>query len=701
MSTSLRIYARFTPGVVSLFTFLSISNQSFAHKEEIETVVVEGRQINLLGDAISSSEGVVSQREISIRPLSRTGEVLELVPGMVVTQHSGSGKANQYFLRGFNLDHGTDFATFVDDMPVNMRSHGHGQGYTDLNFLIPETVSQIAYKKGAYYADVGDFSGAGSASISTAEILDNGQFKISLGEYGFQRALLMNSFDSGKGSNLFALEAQRYDGPWADIDEDIKKLNFLGKHTLHLDNAQHLSFTVMAYENEWNSADQIPLRAVESGIIDEFGSLDDTVGGETSRYSFNVNYRSSSLEASAYFIDYQLNLWSNFTYFLENEDTGDQFEQVDDRTIFGGKLSYLTENTFKHLKTNNRFGVEWRADDINEVGLYQTQARERLDVIRSDQIQENSLGLFWENRIQWTDRLRSIFGLRYDYFDFDVNNQADINFAGVDLDQNSGQSNDYLFSIKSSLVYLFDNAWEGYVSVGQGFHSNDARGTTIQVDPIDGRSVDSVDPLVRSFGYEVGARGFITDKLNTSITLWALELDSELLFVGDAGNTEASRATKRKGLELTAYYRFSNVWSLDLEYAYADGEFTEFNEDSSLNDVEIPGAISNVLQAGLNADFSEAWFGSLRARYFGKRPLTEDGSVESDSTTTWNLRIGYRSEKWDLSADILNLTDSDDHDVDYFYESRLFTEPEGVATEDIHYHVIEPRTLRVSATYKF
>ena len=687
--------------MISCIYLLGFGVQLMAHDDKLETLVVDGRQINLLGDAVSSSEGVVGQNEIAIRPISRTGEVLELVPGMVVTQHSGSGKANQYFLRGFNLDHGTDFATYIDDMPVNMRSHGHGQGYTDINFLIPETVGKIAYKKGAYYADVGDFSGAGAAHISTAETFKQGVVQLSFGEFGFQRALLLDSFDTANSSTLFALEGQRYDGPWSDISEDVEKINFLGKHILHLDGKQHLSFTAMAYDNQWNSADQIPLRAVEIGIIDEFGSLDDTVGGETSRYSFNVNYRSEVFEASAYIIDYRLNLWSNFTYFLENEDTGDQFEQVDDRVIFGGKATYLTKGLFKDLKTTNRFGVEWRADDIEEVGLYQTQARERLAVVRSDAVQESSFGAFWENRIQWTENLRSVVGLRYDYFDFDVDNLAELNFSDVDLNENSGQNNDDLLSAKASLVYLFDNAWEAYASIGQGFHSNDARGTTIQVDPTNGSPVDSVDPLVRSFGYELGARGFISDQLNTSITVWALELDSELLFVGDAGNTEASFGTERKGIELTAYYRFSNEWSLDIEYAYADGKFVEFDEGVSRDEDQIPGAISNVFQAGLNADFSEAWYGSLRLRHFGRRPLTEDGSVQSDSTTTWNARFGYRSLRWDVVLDILNLTDSDDHDIDYFYESRLATEASGVATEDIHFHVIEPRSLRVSVAYKF
>ncbi|WP_269619988.1 TonB-dependent receptor [Zhongshania sp. BJYM1] len=671
-------------------------NQVIAAEQKIETVEVEGRRINLVGEAVSASEGIVGQQEISLRPLLRTGEVLELVPGMVVTQHSGTGKANQYFLRGFNLDHGTDFATSVDGMPVNMRTHGHGQGYSDLNFLIPEVVSQLAYKKGAYYADVGDFSGAGGAQISTTRSLEQGLLELTLGEDNFYRVLAMNSLQIGGGTTTIAVEGNRYDGPWSDIEEDLDKINVFLKHAIPLEDGQ-LSFTVMAYDNSWNSADQIPSRAVEQGIIDELGSIDKTVGGESSRYSLNANLELGKWVGSAYVIDYDLNLWSNFTYFLDDETNGDQFEQVDNRTIYGGQLAYLLEGALAGRTMSNKFGGDLRVDDINEVGLYRSQARQRLGAIRSDQVTESSIGLYWENRITWTDSLRSVLGARYDYYDFDVDDKTGININNIDLSGNGGTSDDSISSVKASLIYTFNDEWEGYISAGQGFHSNDARGTTIRLDPTDGSVIHSVDPLVRSLGYEVGTRGFISDRINTSISLWTLELDSELLFVGDAGNTEPSRASERNGIEITGYYHFTDQISLDIEYAYTNSKFTESAPEGN----KIPGAIKNVFQAGLNADFSSGWFGSLRVRHFGERPLVEDGSVKSDDSTIWNLRAGYRMSNWVFKADVLNLSDSDDHDIDYFYASRLASEPAGVATDDIHYHVIEPRTVRFSMGYKF
>lgn len=673
-----------------------LGDTAIASETELETVEVEGRRINLLGAAVSASEGVVGQQEIALRPLLRTGEVLELVPGMVVTQHSGTGKANQYFLRGFNLDHGTDFNTSIDGMPVNMRTHGHGQGYSDLNYLIPEMVAQLAYKKGAYYADIGDFSGAGSAQISTSNRLDKGLVEVTIGENAYYRLLAMDSVVHAGGVTSFAFEANRYDGPWSDIEEDLNKVNLLLKHSVALDDGQ-LSVAFMAYDNSWNSADQIPSRAVEQGIIDELGSIDDSLGGESSRYSVNVNWEQGSWQASAYIIDYDLSLWSNFTYFLDDEINGDQFEQVDDRKLYGGQFSYLAESQLGGRGMSNKFGADFRIDDIKEVGLYHTQERQRIGAIRSDRVEESSVGIYWENRITWSDQLRSVIGARYDVYDFDVSDQTGINTNGVDLSANSGTSDDQISSLKGSLIYTLNDEWEGYISAGQGFHSNDARGTTIRVSPTDGSQVNAVDPLVRSLGYEFGVRGFISDRVNTSVSLWTLELDSELLFVGDAGNTEASRGSKRSGLELTAYYQITELLSLDFEYAYTDAEFT----DSAPEGDEIPGAIENVFQAGLSADFGSGWFGSLRLRHFGERPLIEDGSVTSDASTIWNLRAGYRVANWVIKADVLNLTDSDDHDIDYFYASRLAGEPSGVETDDIHYHVIEPRTVRLSVGLSF
>ncbi len=664
---------------------------------DIEHISISGRDTSLLGRASTASEGIVGKEDIKLRPILRTGEILEFVPGMVVTQHSGTGKANQYFLRGFNLDHGTDFATFVDGMPVNMRTHGHGQGYTDLNFIIPEVVQTLSYQKGVSYADVGDFSGAGSASFHTLSKTDKGLMSATLGENNYVRLMAMDSFAvSDKDTLFFAAERNTYDGPWTDIEEDLDKTNVLAKWNRELEDG-HFELTFMGYDNSWNSADQIPGRAVDEGIIDALGSLDTTVGGESDRYSLSADYRSGNFTASAYVISYSMNLWSNFTYFLDDPENGDQFEQVDDRTIYGGNAAYTFEHKLFGRDASTRVGGELRIDDIDEVGLYHTAARQRLGAIRSDSVTETSIGAFVENTIHWTSDLRTVIGLRNDYFDFDVDDRIGVNANGVDLSANSGSNDDNMTSVKGSVIYTVNDNWETYLSAGQGLHSNDARGTTINVDPGTGEAVEQVDPLVRSTGMEAGLRGFISDTLNVSVSLWQLKLDSELLFVGDAGNTEASRASKRKGAELALYYRFAPDWMFDFEYAYTDAEFTDDAPEGNY----IPGAIKNVLQTGVSVDLDSGLFGSLRARYFGGRPLIEDGSVSSDNSTIVNLRAGYRVNDWTFQIDVLNLTDSDAHDIDYYYASRLQSDPAGAEIEGQHYHIIEPRTVRASVMYQF
>lgn len=330
--------------------------------QDYEVMIIEGQRTNLVGSSQSASEGVVGQVEISQRPILRTGEILEMVPGLVVTQHSGTGKANQYFLRGFNLDHGTDFSTSIDGMPINMRSHGHGQGYTDLNFIIEEAIEKITYKKGSYYADVGDFSGAGTAAMNTQERVEQGFIELTLGEDAYQELTSVNSFTKDGVSWLYALNLNYYDGPWTDIDEDLQRKNLWLKRSETFDDFT-FDTTLMLYDNSWNSADQIPRRAVERGIIDELGSLDTTLGGESNRYSLNLQWYNDEFSANLYAIKYGLNLWSNFTYFLDDETSGDQFEQVDDRAIYGGSVSYVLPSSSSLL--THKVGAEARYDDID------------------------------------------------------------------------------------------------------------------------------------------------------------------------------------------------------------------------------------------------------------------------------------------------------------------------------------------------
>jgi len=651
----------------------------------IEKLTVYGHRDGLIGESISASSGIIGQGEIEQRPMLRSAEMLELIPGMAVTQHSGSGKANQYFIRGFNLDHGTDFSTSIDGMPINMRSHGHGQGYTDLNFIIPESISTINYQKGSYSASQGDFSAAGSAQFKLADNQKHQQIELSIGEDNYKRAVVLGSTNLTKGKIIAAAEWQGYDGPWDDINEDVNKKNALLRYVGKAFNGD-LSITAMAYDNTWNSADQIPQRAVSQNLISQFGSLDTTLGGSSSRYSLSSNWQGDHIKASAYVINYDLNLYSNFSYFLNDPINGDQFNQQDSRNIYGTNISYEFETKTSDINMQHTAGIELRHDDIDNVGLYNTQARKRLSTVRQDELKQTSYSSFWESKFLLTPKLEATAGVRYDYFDTNVTSNTGAN---------SGKANDDLVSFKGSLNYRFTDLLAAYANWGQSFHSNDARGSTINIDPVTGEQAEQVDLLVKSEGAEIGLRFADEQKFNLSAALWWLTLDSELLFVGDAGNTEPSDASKRYGLEMSAYYWINDKFSIDLEASFTHSRL-DINGDNNY----IEGAVPVVANTGLNWHITQQWQSSIRVRHIGKRTLTDDGSKRSDPLTVVNSSISYKQTHWKVDFELLNLFNSTDHDIDYYYASRLPGETaQGV--EGNHFHPIEPRTARLTLSLLF
>jgi hypothetical protein len=659
-------------------------------EQDIDEIVVVGRWTDLAGSAISASEGIVGQEELDIRPRLRTGEVLEVVPGLIITQHSGTGKSNQMFLRGFNLDHGTDFSTSIDGMPVNLPSHGHGQGYTDLNFLIPELIESVEFRKGPYHAAVGDFSSTGSAHLSTFRVLPESMLKIGMGQDGHRQLLIADSVDAGEGSLLYAAQGHVYDGPWVDIEEDLQRLNGILRYSQKGRSGTEWDVMLMGYDASWNAPDQIAQRAIDSGLVDRLGSLDKTIRGKTSRYSLSGSMLRSigpdrQLHAHAYAIDYDLDLFSNFTYFLDDPVNGDQFEQVDRRTVLGGDLSFLW-SVSSRFESTYTVGMSLRRDDIDEVALFNTRDTVRLATVRSDTVIESALGVYAQAETHWNDKWRTQLGIRADYFDFSVRSA---------LPANSGDTNDTIVAPKLSVIYALNPESEMYISTGRGFHSNDARGTTIRIDPKTGTPVERVDPLVASTGAELGFRTFRNERLNLSASLWYLELDSELLFVGDAGITEPSRPSRRYGVELPIYYRLGN-WVFDFELALTRSRYVDADPAGD----EIPGSIERVIAAGVAMQYPNGVYGSLRARHFGDRPLTEDGIVRSESSTVLSMLLGYRRNTMDFRVEVLNLLGASDQDIAYYYTSRLAGEPAG-GVDDIHQHPMEPRTVRAAFTWNF
>ncbi|MGC3981031.1 MAG: TonB-dependent receptor [Steroidobacteraceae bacterium] len=677
-------------GLGFCFTACSTAMGAGVPGRSLDEVVVTASSINMLvGEASAASEGTVSAAQIENRPVLRTGEVLEVVPGLIVTQHSGDGKANQFFLRGFNLDHGTDFNARVDGLPVNMPTHAHGQGYNDINFMIPELIDRIEYKKGTYYADEGNFSAAGSVDISYKRALSDTLLVATGGEHQYRRGLLATSLEVGGGDLLVGLDSTYANGPW-QLDEDLRKLNGLVKFT-YGDSTSGFAVTGMAYDGKWQSTDQIPQRAVDSGELDRFGYINASDGGKTHRYSLSASGWSplgaGQLKTLVYGIDYQLDLFSNFSYFID-QDLGDQFEQYDKRHVFGGDLSYTQPLALFGKPGDLSTGIEIRYDDIAPVGLYLTQQRQRYETIRQDDVQQTSYSAYVSQATHWTDWLRSTVGLRADAFRFKVDSSVALN---------SGTVNDSIASPKLTLAFGPWQQTEFFLDWGRGFHSNDARGTTIKVDPTDGVTpVEAVTPLVRAEGQEVGVRSAIVPQLQLAASLWTLKLDSELLFVGDGGTTEPSRASRRTGTELSAYYTPVDDLIIDADFSWSHARFTE---DDPAGD-RIPNAVEQVGSLGITYNRATGVFGGVRLRYLGPAPLIEDNSVRSEATTLVNLSLGYHlTPKLTTSVALLNVFDEQANDITYYYESQLRGEAEPVS--DIHFHPVEPRQMRVSLTARF
>ncbi|MEQ8857539.1 MAG: TonB-dependent receptor [Pseudomonadales bacterium] len=654
-----------------------------SHAPLVEEVVVYGRAEQAIGYAGSASEGLVGYADIRLPPLLRVGELVEAVPGMVATQHSGTGKANQYFLRGFNLDHGTDFSAHAGGVPLNMRTHGHGHGYLDLNFLIPEMVATTRYVKGPYHAGKGDFSSAGAVDFQFYERLPETLLSVGIGADGFRRALTAGSVEMARGVLTGAVDLTRYDGPW-QIDEDLTQNRLQARYAFDVAGAR-VVLDGQGYDSAWNSTDQIPHRAVRSGLIDELGFIDPDLGGSTERYALSGSVELETWKLTAYLIDYDFGLYSNFTYLLDNPIDGDEFEQRDQRRVYGLLVEGAHDVAAGNRSAILRWGLDARLDDIDRVGLYRTAARVRNGAVRQDAVEERSAGIYGELEVALSERLRGTLGLRGDYYDWDVK---------AFREANGGSGDDALVSPKLSLAYRFSEGLEGYANWGRGFHSNDVRGVTIEVDPVTGSRMDPVDAVVESQGAELGLRLERGDRFNVSLVGFWLELDSELVFVGDAGATETNGATERRGIEASGFWQATDWLALDAAYTVTDAQFVR---EQSGGD-KVPGAVASTFSLGMNAVWRNGFSASARLRYLGEAPLVEDNSVRAADSLLVNAGVAYRRSALELRIDLFNVLDSSDYDISYYYASRLAGEPaDGV--EDVHFHPLEPRTLRASLTW--
>ncbi len=674
-----------------------------AQKQDDESVefadlIVVQRADSQVGIADSAAQGNVGQEQLQYRPISRPGEILETVPGLIASQHSGEGKANQYYLRGFNLDHGTDFLTQIDGVPINQVSNAHGQGWTDSSFLIPELIQTLSYQKGNYYAENGDFSSTGAANIQYFKDLPANMLKFTGGSFDYYRGLSAGSRKLGDGNLLYAGEVVNNGGPWT-VSNDYLKFNGVLRYSQEYDDSGW-SATAMAYKADWKATDQIPKRAVDAGLISRFGNIDPTDGGNSQRYSLNGEWHRQSAASATQLMVYglysQMDLYSNFTYFLNNPERGDQFAQPDQRWTSGLKASHSLFHQLGDVDSETTFGLQIRNDTIRN-GLLLTQAQQRYDTVREDDVWVSSISPYAENKTRWTDWLRTDLGVRFDGFRFNVENST--------LPENNGNTTDGLVSPKLGIVFGPWADTEYYLNGGLGFHSNDARGVNTRIDPTTGTSVDADDnpvkpavPLARTYGAEVGVRSTWLKGLQSTLSLWWLDIDSELLFVGDAGNTEASHPSRRYGVEWANYYSPTDWLTFDADFSYSKSRFRADVPEGN----HIPGSIEAVVASGATFhDVYGGFFGGPRLRYFGPRPLNENNSVRSKPTALLSAMLGYAFNKnWTLQTEMFNLLNRKDSAIDYSYGSRLPGE-DAAGVDDIHFHPVEPVSFRMSLTATF
>lgn len=672
----------------------------------LQTVEVAAHYDNGVGSSEAASQGVVLGNLLQQRPLLRPGEVLETVPGLVVTQHSGDGKANQYFLRGYNLDHGTDFATSVDGVPVNMPTNAHGQGYADLNFLIPELVDRINYRKGPYFAETGDFSSAGSADIRYRNSLDHDYSELTVGGFGYKRALLAASMPvsanslsgphTGAPMNLLgALELQHSDGPWAN-PENLHKVNGLVRLS-EGSRANGWSIDASAYRASWNSTDQVPLSLIESGDLGRYAALDPTDGGETGRFVVSGEWQQHDsagyTKISAFLEHYRLRLWSNFTFYELRPATGDQFEQAESRNVFGLQAAHGWHHDLLGRDSVTEIGAQFRQDFIH-VGLQNTQSRIPFELVSDHRVQEAELGTYLQNSTAWNDWFRSVAGVREDVIY--------LRTRTANIEANAGTASGHIFSPKLSLIFGPWNNTELFFNLGRGFHSNDARGVLNRVDPTTRLAADSVPPLVASKGAEIGVRSEWIPGLQSSLALWSLNSDSEIIYSADSaiGSTSPNGASKRYGLEWNNHWQVNRHWQFDADFAWTHARYAEQNDNGQLGD-RIPNAVSKVASVGISAQKFGPWAAELNTRYIGAYPLSQDASLVGPSAVVTNFRLQREvSSSLSWSLDVLNLFNRQYYDIayqqDYQTSSSSQLVPSGITV-----HPGEPRQIRLTAKFQF
>ncbi|UXP31520.1 TonB-dependent receptor [Reichenbachiella agarivorans] len=612
----------------------------------------------------------LSKYDLSVRPINSSQEILRYIPGLFIAQHAGGGKAEQIFLRGFDIDHGTDISISVDGMAVNMPSHAHGQGYSDLHFLIPETIERVDFNKGPHDAEYGDFTTAGYVSFKTKDHTDKNLIKLEVGQYGTFRTVgmfnLLGNTRTDRRDQLFvAGELFGSDG-YFESKQGFRRYNGMAKYSNEFDEKTRFTATVSTFYSQWSASGQIPVRAVESGQISRFGSIDPTEGGRTSRSNLNLqlvqDLGTATLSNQLYYSHYQFHLVSNFTFFLNDPINGDQITQSEARDILGYKGEYQRHDYLGSVKLESKLGATMRYDWVDDIRLSHTKDRKEVlsDMARGD-VKQGNAGVYLGESFTLLPQLVLDAEIRYDHLFFDYNNR---------LDQTHQSEDKGIWSPKARLNYQAGRNLSFFMKAGSGFHSNDTRVVVAQ----NGQEI-----LPKAYGQDIGVFFKPAPWLAMNVTLWNLDLDQEFVYVGDEGIVEAGGETNRKGLDLSVRAELTSWLFADLDMTYTKARSVDEPEEAQF----IPLAPVFTSIGGLSFDSKTGWTGSVRYRYLGDRAANEDNSVVAEGYFVMDAMINYTRPRYQISMTVENLLNQEWKEAQFLTESRLETEPQPV--EEIHF----------------
>lgn len=687
-------YGKFLLENVSIGDTLRISHLGYATKYEVVTSLNKMMNLYLESKSISLDEvritpeldalHLISDIDIKTNPVNSSQEILQQVPGLFIGQHAGGGKAEQIFLRGFDIDHGTDITITADGIPVNMVSHAHGQGYADLHFLIPETLDKIDFGKGPYYANQGNFNTAGYVDFKTKKRLRESTIKLEAGQFDTYRILGMFKLLNTSNHNAYiATEYLATDGPF-ESPQNFNRFNIFGKYTGAISETDNIGVTLSHFESTWDASGQIPVRAVNSGFINRFGAIDDTEGGTTSRTNFLLNYDKrlspkSTIKNSIFISKYDFKLYSNFTFFLEDPVNGDQIKQQEDRTLFGFKSEYSRSFSTNTFEGEWNAGISLRNDKSNNNELSRTlNRRETLENIQLGDVNETNLGVFANANLEFGKWVINP-AVRIDYFDFQYNDALQTQYE-------TQSQNEAIISPKLNFLYNYSDNLQAYLKTGKGFHSNDTRVVIAQ----NGKEI-----LPAAYGFDIGFIWKPIPQLVVNTAYWQLHLEQEFVYVGDAGIVEPSGKTRRQGIDVSMRYQPLNwlFWNLDTNYTHARSTEAPSGENY------IPLAPDFTLSSGLNVKLNSGFYGGFNVKHLKNRPANEDNSIIAEGYTIVDMNIGYEWRKLSLGIQVQNLLDTEWNETQFATESRLQNETQSV--EEIHFTPGTPFFLKASITYRF